>query len=231
MGDAAEGYPAGNIAACPVCCWAGQGVTVSVGGKDYIHPGVQFLLDFCFKVDIPHPNQRYYVTQAVAGQALPEEMAAAAAELGAAAGPPATDHGCSDHTAAEESGQLRLAVSGALPSALCSGGLALRLTSAPLMQRDITALGAILCRHGLLMAMMDIKTGERYIYGILLLCHLMFNSLPDGDILPVKVLWYDINCRFAPYMRRWAEKLPQPMKEAVLRVLTPLPSFHKYAHR
>ena len=100
-----------------------------------------------------------------------------------------------------------------------------------LLQRDITALGAILCRHGLLLAMMDIKTGERYIYAILLLCHLMFSSLPDGDILPVKVLWYDINCRFGAYMRSWAEQLPQPMKEAVLRVLTPLPSFHKYAHR
>ena len=103
-----------------MCCWAGQGVNVTVGGQECVHPGVQLLLDFCFKlvharkcgsseVDIPHPNQRHYVTQVVAGEA---------AELGAAAGPPATDHGCSDHTAAVEWGQQRLAVSGPLPPVL-----------------------------------------------------------------------------------------------------------------
>lgn len=100
-----------------------------------------------------------------------------------------------------------------------------------MLQRDITALGAILCRHGLLMAMMDIKTGERYIYAILLLCHLMFTSLPDGGILPVSVLWYDINCRFGAYMKQWAEQLPQDMKLALQAICMPLPGWHQYAHR
>jgi len=121
IGDRAPGYPDGKLAPCPACCWAGQDVTVSVDGQDCSPPGLQVLVDFCMKLvharkcgsselDIPHTNQRYYVTQAVAGQALPEAVAAAAAELGAAAAPPAADRGCSDHVAAVEWSRERLAV-------------------------------------------------------------------------------------------------------------------------
>lgn len=89
----------------------------------------------------------------------------------------------------------------------------------------------MLCRHGFLLVLMDILTGERYIYAILMLCFLMFTSLPGGAILPVSVLWYDINCKFGAYLKRWAEGLPEPKRQAVMRILTPLPGFHKYAHR
>lgn len=140
-------YPDGNLATCPVCCWTGQDVTVSVDGEECRPPRVQFLVDFCMKlvharkcgssdVDIPHPNQRHYVTQAAAGQALPEDVAAAAAELGTATGPAPTDHGCSDHAAAVEWSWERLGVSGLLPC----------LASCPAMPRPIPGVTpAMLC--------------------------------------------------------------------------------------
>ena len=99
------------------------------------------------------------------------------------------------------------------------------------MKRDITATGALLCRHGFVLIMMDIMTGERYIYCILMLYALMFTSLPDGAVLPIGVLWYDINCKFGRYLKNWADGLPEPKRAFMLRILTPLPGFHKYAHR
>lgn len=89
----------------------------------------------------------------------------------------------------------------------------------------------MLCRHGILLLMMDILTGERYIYCILMLYALIFSSLPDGAAMPINVLWYDINCKFGAYLKKWAADLPEPKRSSMMRILTPLPGFHKYAHR
>lgn len=117
-----SGYPIDRID-CDVCRWAGSGITVTVDGEECRPPALQVLTDFCMKLghfskcsiplDLPHPNQRHYVTQEAARQALPEGMRAAAEALGRTAAPPASDEHatCSDHRAATESGRLRKEVS------------------------------------------------------------------------------------------------------------------------
>jgi len=77
--------------------------------------------------------------------------------------------------------------------------------------------------------MLDISTGERYIYACVLLYVLMVTC---G--IPVLVVWYDINCKFAAYFLRWATS--QPALMAVLgrlpsKMCFPLPCFHRYSHR
>ena len=89
-------------------------------------------------LDIPHPNQQRYVTQAAAGQSLPEDVRAAAAEMGRAAPAPAdAGPGCSDHRAATYSGRLSKAVSSPLPgfSAACDMD-GVRLDGGPVGERE-----------------------------------------------------------------------------------------------
>ena len=111
----AEAYPGNNQ--CEVCCWAGTGTKVLVDGEEHEPPELQVLADFCQKLGhfikcsmllrLPHPNQRHYITQEAALQALPENMRAAAEALGRTAAAPASDEHatCSDHRAATESGR------------------------------------------------------------------------------------------------------------------------------
>ncbi len=51
--------------------------------------------------------------------------------------------------------------------------------------------------------------------------------------IPILVVWYDINCRFGPWFKRWAAGQPllQAMLVAVATLLFPLPCFHRYSHR
>jgi hypothetical protein len=117
----AEAFPANNQ--CDVCCWSGSGITVTVDEEEREAPGLQVMMDCCMKLGhfakcatplhLPHPNQRHYITQEVALQALPEGMRAAAEALGRTAADPANDEHvtCSDHRAATESGSLKQRVS------------------------------------------------------------------------------------------------------------------------
>ena len=96
----------------------------------------------------------------------------------------------------------------------------------------------MMCRHGHLISALDLPTGERYIYAIFLLHRLLFGAFRERvGILVVSVLWYDINCKFGPYLRNWAQalhvagKLSAEQLRAFLSILTPLPPFHSNAHR
>ena len=93
------------------------------------------------------------------------------------------------------------------------------------LQFDVTAVGATLCRHGHLMQLMDIQTGERYVYACILLLSLMEAGVP------LHTLWYDINCKFAPYFRGWIARVAEEFQGRVGDMKFPLPEFHKYAHR
>ncbi|PSC68954.1 hypothetical protein C2E20_7492 [Micractinium conductrix] len=64
---------------------------------------------------------------------------------------------------------------------------------------DITAVGVTMCRHSVVAHVMDIGTGERYIYAAIMLYMLMVQHA-----LQVVVVWYDINCKFGPWFKRWA---------------------------
>ena len=86
-----------------------------------------------------------------------------------------------------------------------------------------------MCRHSIVAHLMDISTGERYVYAAVMLYALMvFYSIP------VLFVWYDINCRFCAYFLHWATK--HPALQAALALVTggikfPLPCFHRYSHR
>ncbi len=95
------------------------------------------------------------------------------------------------------------------------------------LQFDVTAVGSTMCRHSIVAHMLDISTGERYIYASVMLYMLMVTC---G--IAVLFVWYDINCRFAAYFLQWASKL-QPLTQQLQRARTkfPLPTFHRYSHR
>ena len=92
-----------------------------------------------------------------------------------------------------------------------------------------------MCRHAVVGAMVDISTGERYIYTTAMIYYLLLQRVA------VTVVWYDINCKFAIYFTRLVQAcaplcnaLNEPGHLAAVgrRILAfPLPPWHKYAHR
>ncbi|PSC68864.1 Tcr1 transposon ORF2 [Micractinium conductrix] len=94
------------------------------------------------------------------------------------------------------------------------------------VQYDVTAVGSTMCRHNVVAHLMDIATGERYIYASVLLYVLMVTCH-----IPVLFVWYDINCRFSAYFRQWACKHPM-LASLLVYVGTKfvLPIFHRYSH-
>ena len=82
-----------------------------------------------------------------------------------------------------------------------------------------------MCRHGNVAQLFDITTGERYIYA----CIMLYTVMVVCNV-PVLVVWYDINCRFGTYFKRWASSLLR-LTGLVGRMLFPLPIFHRYSHR
>jgi hypothetical protein len=94
---------------------------------------------------------------------------------------------------------------------------------------DITGIMGLFCRHGYCGVALNMFTGERYAYALLML----FTVCIEQHIV-VLFLWYDINCRFKSRWPKWLRKL-EDMKEhciepAVWNMSFPLPPFHKYAH-
>jgi hypothetical protein len=87
-----------------------------------------------------------------------------------------------------------------------------------------------MCSHGffILGGIMDL--GERYAFAILLL-----KLIAKVQKCKVQYAWYDIGCRFGPYLKRWLAELAAEGTEAeVLRCLLdtacPLPPFHELCH-
>jgi hypothetical protein len=101
-----------------------------------------------------------------------------------------------------------------------------------MIQNDVTAVGAVTCRHGMPIKLMDIETGERYCYATLFLVTLLVQCA-----MLVRYVWYDINCKYAVHFLAWVLKqagdLRAALDAALARVETkfPLPVFHQYAHR
>ncbi|PSC71951.1 Tcr1 transposon ORF2 [Micractinium conductrix] len=91
---------------------------------------------------------------------------------------------------------------------------------------DVTAVGSTMCRHAIVAHLMDISTGERYIYAAVMLYTLMV-----CHARLVAVVWYDINCKFGRWFLRWAaavDALCTLVERAAVRF--PLPCFHRYSH-
>jgi hypothetical protein len=97
------------------------------------------------------------------------------------------------------------------------------------------------CDHGFINSAMDMKRGERYYYGVALLVLCVMRIW-----CKIKIFYYDINCRFAPYLFRFLnfasfttwlgeELRPQGRDTGVflgwLRgMLFPLPCLHTFNH-
>ena len=81
---------------------------------------------------------------------------------------------------------------------------------------DRTALLTVRCRHGILLSFADLKTGERFAYGMAAVAHLRATGLP------ITTVWYDVgDGRFFSAMSRFPE----------LRGVRPvLPAMHARMH-
>ncbi|PSC68010.1 Very-long-chain (3R)-3-hydroxyacyl-[acyl-carrier] dehydratase PASTICCINO 2 [Micractinium conductrix] len=143
--------------------------------------------------------------------------------------PPNSQH----YLRGEAVNQLLLESSGAAGTAAaadtpaCSDFDAARVLGRTSKSHDITAVGVTMCRHSVVAHVMDIATGERYIYAAIMLYMLMVQHA-----LQVVVVWYDINCKFGPWFKRWAvaKAVLLPVLQCAAAVLFPLPVWHRYAH-
>ena len=94
---------------------------------------------------------------------------------------------------------------------------------------DITAVGGVFCRHGFILLLLNLFTGERWGYATLLL-HTLFAV----HHLAVQFFWYDINCRYGAHFNKWLELqrpgLSDSVWEAMGAMQFPVPPFHLFAH-
>jgi hypothetical protein len=91
-----------------------------------------------------------------------------------------------------------------------------------LLQYLIAGLGTVVCRHGSLVALLNMFEGERHAYAIVAL-----EELRKQGVVP-NIFWYDINCR-------WAGQLYTPRASSRRHLSVPLlatraPSHAKHAH-
>lgn len=96
---------------------------------------------------------------------------------------------------------------------------------------DRTGVAGIFCRHGMVLAMINMFTGEQWSYSTFLM-----KALLEEGVLPL-FWWYDINCRYKPHVRKWAETasnngtLEGCLAEWVQKgIQFPLPVWHHYMH-
>jgi hypothetical protein len=95
------------------------------------------------------------------------------------------------------------------------------------MQNLITGAGAVLCRHGMLMRLLNLFTGERHIYAIAA----MYSFLRVGAA--IQFWWYDIACRWSKSLAKW---LAVPGRDAAVVALGAavtclIQPWHRYAHK
>ena len=216
------------LADCPACAGA---------------PDAHLNIDFCFGITtlancaaattrgMDPPNTRVFmdvgtsVAQLQQGVVAPNQAAADA------------DHACSEFNAAtalaRKSDKVRFWRTHphcwAHPCAACprwpSSPSALCPRSPP--QHDTTAVGTAMCRHSVVAAAVEIGTGERYIYAVAMIWHLLLK------LVAVSVVWYDINCKFGIYFDRLAQA-SDALRSALAGIPPirfPLPVWHKFAHR
>ena len=94
---------------------------------------------------------------------------------------------------------------------------------------DITAIGALFCRHGYIGWALNCFSGERFSYAlfVVFLC---------AHKMALLFFWYDVNCRFKSRATRWLKgrlenelHVPRGLAGSGLPQF-PLPPFHRYMH-
>lgn len=86
------------------------------------------------------------------------------------------------------------------------------------------------CRHGFLLAAVNMPTGERWAYAT----YLMHVLMHEHNLWPY-VLMYDINCRFKAHLKNWVENSSdwtyEQRRWAQDVLQCPLPPFHVHMHQ
>ncbi|WIA40653.1 hypothetical protein OEZ86_013989 [Tetradesmus obliquus] len=94
---------------------------------------------------------------------------------------------------------------------------------------DQSGIVTLLCRHGFVLAALNMPTGERWAYATYLLHVLMH----EHSILPY-IMMYDINCRFQAHFKKWVEQhsdwSPDEKAFALRHMQMPVPPFHIHMH-
>ncbi|KXZ41023.1 hypothetical protein GPECTOR_961g227 [Gonium pectorale] len=93
------------------------------------------------------------------------------------------------------------------------------------MQHLITAAGLLVCRHGVLLRLINFFSGERHAYSTLAALSL----LEAGT--SVRFWWYDIACRWGKSYQKWLAEQPQHIREKGAGMQFLIPPWHCYAHR
>jgi hypothetical protein len=93
------------------------------------------------------------------------------------------------------------------------------------LQYAITGLGTAICRHGFVLKLLNIFTGERHAYATMVMqCFLFAN-------IAVLFLWYDIACRWSKSFAKWLEKQPERIRALGAATRCLIPPWHVFAHR
>ncbi|GIL85589.1 hypothetical protein Vretimale_13302 [Volvox reticuliferus] len=97
---------------------------------------------------------------------------------------------------------------------------------APESQKNlVTAVGVVVCRHGMLMRLMNFFRGERHFYAIAAIHSLMAVGTA------VHFWWYDIACRWSKSFEKWLQKQTDPaILDKGRAVVSLIPPWHRYAH-
>lgn len=89
----------------------------------------------------------------------------------------------------------------------------------------VTAMGTAVCRHGMLMLLVNMFTGERHAYATAVAKHLLARSVG------VRFLWYDIACRWQKSYDKWLATQPPAVQQLGGGLQALVPPWHVYAHR
>ncbi|KXZ42182.1 hypothetical protein GPECTOR_188g287 [Gonium pectorale] len=117
------------------------------------------------------------------------------------------------------------ATTDSMGSTHCSTFHADKVLSAESQKNLITAVGVMVCRHGMLLRLMNFFRGERHLYSTAALWSLFVAGSA------VHFWWYDIACRWIKSFGKWLEQEGDPgVVEKGRHVQGIIPPWHRYAH-
>lgn len=92
-------------------------------------------------------------------------------------------------------------------------------------QKLVTAAGVALCRHGILLRLLNLFTGERHAYSTAAVQSLLVAGTA------VQYWWYDIACRWSQSYHKWLEQQDSVTQDAGRGMRCLVQPWHAFAHR
>ncbi|GLC38083.1 hypothetical protein PLESTB_000269000 [Pleodorina starrii] len=106
----------------------------------------------------------------------------------------------------------------------CSNFNADRVLASDPQKNIITALGVALCRHGMLLRLVNLFGGERHAY-----CTSTVQSILQAGT-GIRFMWYDIACRWGRSYEKWLVEQDDRLREVGAGMTYLIPPWHRYAH-